>query len=163
MHSWFHLFLLFFSPCFFFILFDPKPMRKQHLDLWTSHMLFQWKRLQGEGRDSKGSNNKTEKRLKATNKLASGPQVRPSLSQMRNLVLIVLSETPGERLHMGIKYPAALAPAVHQRVTRFLERQRYHGGEFEEGKNDLQKHRAIMASDYVHEVVAVTVEWKKLL
>lgn len=62
MHSWFHLLLLFFSPCFFFILFDPKPMRKQHLDLWTSHMLFQWKRLQGEGRDSEGSNNQKKKK-----------------------------------------------------------------------------------------------------
>lgn len=114
MHSWFHLFLLFFSPCFFFILFDPKPIRKQCLDLWTSHMLFQWKRLQGEVRDSKGSNNKNEKRLKATKKLASGPQVWPSLSQMRNLVLTALSETPRERLHMGIKCPTVLAPVEHQ-------------------------------------------------
>lgn len=37
------------------------------------------------------------------------------------------------------------------------------GIKFEEGKNDLQKHRAIMASDYVQEVVATTVEWKKIL
>jgi len=114
MHSWFHLLLLFFSLCFFFILFDPRPMRKQHLDLWTSHMLLQWKRLQGEWRDSKGSSNKNVKRLKATNKLASGPQLWPSLSQMRNLVLIVLSEILRQGLHMGIKCPTVLAPVVHQ-------------------------------------------------
>ena len=82
---------------------------------------------------------------------------------MRNLVLIVLSETPRERLHMGIKCPTVLAPVVHQRVTGFLGRQRHRGEEFEEGKNDLQKRRAVMGSDYVQEIVAITVEWKKIL
>lgn len=148
MHLWFHLFLLFFSACFFFILFDPEPMRNQHLDLWTSHILFQGKGLQGEGNDSKGSNSKNEKRMKATNKFASGPQAWLSLSQMRNLVSIVLSGTPKDKLHMGIKCPKVLAPES----LVFLEGL----GEFEESKNDLWKHRAIMASDYVQEVV----KWK---
>jgi len=48
------------------------------------------------------------------------------------------------------------------RVTGFVGRQRHRGGEFEEGKNDLQKCRAIMALEYVQEVVATTVVWKKI-
>lgn len=64
---------------------------------------------------------------------------------------------------MGIKCPTVLAPVAHQRVAGFLGRQRHHGAKFEEGKKDLQKRRAIMASDYVQEVGATTVEWKKIL
>lgn len=82
---------------------------------------------------------------------------------MRNLVSIVLSETPKERLHMGIKCHIVLALVVHQRATGFFGRQRYRGGEFEEGENDLQKCRDIMVSDFVQKVVATTVEWKKIL
>lgn len=67
---------------------------------------------------------------------------------MRNLVSIVLSGTPKDKLHMGIKCPKVLAPES----LVFLEGL----GEFEESKNDLWKHRAIMVSDYVQEVV----KWK---
>lgn len=36
---------------------------------------------------------------------------------MRNLVLIVSSETLRERLYVGIKYPTVFAPVVHQGVA----------------------------------------------
>lgn len=117
MQSWFHLLLLFFSPCFFFILFDPKPMRKQHLDLWTSHLLFQWKRLQGQGRDSEGSNNTKKKDWRLQRRLPQAHRFDRPCLRGEIWPWFFLSETLRERLNVGIKYPTVSAPVEHQKVT----------------------------------------------